>query len=499
MKTLHPLAFIAIIFAFAAAPIANADTPTPPVITEPLDSERLFVPWSCFTLTASATGNPAPSFQWQVSTDNGAHWDNLADMDYFPYTYFNTNTPSLSINSDPTLNNCRYRYIANNGIGAPVASNALTLKLAPDTFLMPIGIARDTAGNLYVSDFVRQTIIKVTPQLTATIFAGNPQADPNSGGFIDATGTAAGFRYPSGIAFDKNGNLLVTDAGNQAIRKITPDAVVTTLATGFIFPSGIAVDASNNAYIADPHAHTISKMSPTGIVTPYAGATGEYGAVVGIGANARFRGPQAVLIDPQGHLYIADTGNNLIRTQAADGTILIYAGGVSDSGTGISGTTDGYVTDARFNHPCGMTADNAGHIYLADAWNHTIRMISNDGEVMTLAGTPGKEGLRDGTGTNALFCAPADLTYDGAGTLYVVDGGNSLIRKIDITDITAPKVTTLLITTATTTGSAGIPGADGKNNNSDGGGGGGTLSLWWLGALVALLSLRACARRECKM
>ena len=457
--------------------VAVLTVTAPPASLAPLPGTQSVVSGHGVTFTAPIAGNPAPACKWQVSTNNGSTWADLAN----DATYNGGATTTLTINNTTAaMNGYQYRYIATNDHGT-ATSNALTLKIADSGILFaPAGIARDASGNLYVSDTTTHTIQKITLQLAATTLAGSPGLP----GLTNATGTAARFNKPQALAFDKNGNLLVADSGNAAIRKITPDGAVTTFATGFATPAGIATDAASNAYVADTTAHTINHITSSGSVSLHAGGTGQPGAVVGAGPDARFNAPTRVLIDPQGHLYIADTGNHLIRTEADTGMMLLYAGAVQ-----VSGTADGGITTARFNKPQGMVADSAGHIYLADTDNNTIRMISNDGEVMTLAGRPGIAGLSDGTGASALFNNPSDLVYDGNGNLYVADTGNAVIRRVTISSGTVGVVTTLFITTNTTNGTASD--TNGSNGSvSSGSGGGGALSCWCLALLSALTLAR---------
>jgi secreted PhoX family phosphatase len=156
-----------------------------------------------------------------------------------------------------------------NGMGTAAAFNA------------PAGVAIDAAGNIYISEAGNYDVRKVTPDGVVSTFAGNP-----TGGFANGTGTAASFSSIQGIAIDAAGNLYVADSGNQAIRKITPDGVVTTIAgTGvmgadngpvatatFDGPAGIAVDAAGNLYIADFGNKMIRKITPGGTVSTLAGS-----------------------------------------------------------------------------------------------------------------------------------------------------------------------------------------------------------------------------------
>ena len=191
-------------------------------------------------------------------------------------------------------------------------------------FSNPTGIAGDAAGNLYVADTFNSTIRKITPAGKVTTLAGKA----GSLGSADGSGTAARFYYPTGIAGDAAGNLCVADTLNSTIRKITPAGEVTTLAGNagspgsadgsgaaarFNWPLGIAGDAAGNLYVADTFNSTIRKITPAGKVTTLAGQAGSVGSADGSGAAARFSHPEGVACDAAGNLYVADTGNNIIR------------------------------------------------------------------------------------------------------------------------------------------------------------------------------------------
>jgi serine/threonine protein kinase, bacterial len=255
-------------------------------------------------------------------------------------------------------------------------------------------------------------------------------------GNSDGTGTAAGFNYPIGIAADASGNLYVGDQLNEKVRKITPAGVVTTLAgngtpasadgTGnsatFYYPTGVTVDPSGNIYVTDLGGNTIRKVTSTGVVTTVAGDGGS-GSANGAAATATFRSPTGVAIDKSGNLYIADAANNMIRMITPGGIVSTLAG------SGPQGSADGTGAAASFYYPYGIAIDASGNLYVADARNNKIRKITSAGVVSTFAGSGGL-GSADGTGTAASFNYPAGIAIDSAGNLYVADVDNSEIRKI---------------------------------------------------------------------
>jgi len=176
-------------------------------------------------------------------------------------------------------------------------------------FNNPQGIAVDGSGNLYVSDTGNNTIRKITPAGVVTTLAGSA----GKAGEMDGTGGAALFNGPTGLVADVSGNLYVADTNNNAIRKVTPAGVVTTLpnAGNFAYITSVAVDGSGNVYTL--LLCEILELSPNGTTTIVAGSEFVFGSADGVGSAAQFYSPQGLAMDAYGNLYIADTSNNSVR------------------------------------------------------------------------------------------------------------------------------------------------------------------------------------------
>lgn len=296
-------------------------------------------------------------------------------------------------------------------------------------------------GTVYFNEYWNSAVRKVTADGTVTTLAG-VAATPGS---ADGAGAEARFFHSHGITIDRVGTLFATDYGNNTIRKITTAGIVTTVAglagapgsadgTGsaarFSHPESLAVDAKGTLYVADTQNYIIRKITPTGVVTTFAGQTGTPGSADGKGAAARFDVPIGLTIDGRGNLYVVDggfdagKGNSTVRKIAPDGTVTTLAGLA-----GAVGSADGKGAAARFHYPVGITVDKTGTLFIADTGNFTIRQITPDGVVTTVAGTPGARGSADGTGPDARFDQSQSITVDGDGTLYVADTNNSTIRK----------------------------------------------------------------------
>lgn len=246
-------------------------------------------------------------------------------------------------------------------------------------FDSPGDVAVDGQGNLYVADIDNDCIRKITPDGTVSTFAGT-----NSAGYKDGTGTAARFRSPRGVAADGQGNVYVADMSNNCIRKISPEGVVTTLAgnalagysdgTGaaasFNRPRDMAVDGAGNVYVVDSENNAIRKITPAGVVTTLAGG-GTAGYSDGSGSAAKFRSPKGIAVDKNGVVYVADTDNNRIRKVTADGLVTTLAG------TGTAGYAEGAGGTAKFNAPRSIALDATGKIlFVVDQDNNRIRKIA---------------------------------------------------------------------------------------------------------------------------
>jgi sugar lactone lactonase YvrE len=259
-------------------------------------------------------------------------------------------------------------------------------------FYGPTSIAIDGLGNLYVADGVNDTMRKITPVGTNWVVT-----------------TIAGVAGPPGSADGTNG------------------------AAHFNYPSGVAVDAAGNVYVADTYNQTIRRAVLVGtnwVVTTLAGLASQGpGAADGTNQVARFSFPTGIAVDSSGNLYVADNGSSLIRKIVHQGTNWV----VTTIAGSFGGNMDGTNTDAQFNAPSGITMDASGNLYVADSGNNVIRKMTPVGTnwvTTTLAGDPnGNVGGTDGTGTNALFNGPNGVAVDSAGKLYVADMGNATIRQ----------------------------------------------------------------------
>ncbi len=287
-------------------------------------------------------------------------------------------------------------------------------------------------------------------------------------GFRDGPPGIASVKSLYSAVTDPAGTIYLTDAGNHTIRVIAADGTVATLAgkggfaghsdggganARFSSPGGIARSGGGDLYVADTGNHVIRKISPAGAVTTLAGQPGSPGFLDGMGGNARFSAPSNLALSPAGDLFVADTGNHLIRRIAADGTVTTIGGQ-----PGVAGTTDGPLNIALFNKPKGLEFGRNGTLYLADAGNRIIRQITPDGMVSTLAGVAGSSGSTDGIGSAARFYSPEAVTVDAAQNVWVSDTVSRTIRRISATN----RMVTTVAGKDKAVGSVDGPGADAR-------------------------------------
>ena len=319
-----------------------------------------------------------------------------------------------------------------DGFRLPQAGDLSSLKLH-----YPKGIDFDPAGRMFIADGGNAIVRRLDPNGYSTTIAG--QAHYGGGATVkNGKALAAGFQQIIGMATDAAGNAYVTEYGSHMIRKIAADGTVTTLAgqSGYGYvngkgtaakfrnPMGIACDGIGGCYVADRHNHRVRKVAADGEVTLIAGST--YGYRDGQGAGARFNQPVDIALGGDGLLYVVESHNHSVRRVTLDGVVTTLAGGTG------SGHLDGFgIIGSRFLSPHGVAADQLGNVFVADRSNHAIRMVLPWGETRTIGGKAGGgNAFVDGPGEQARFYHPYKLGLDVLGHVYVADEYNHVIRRL---------------------------------------------------------------------
>jgi uncharacterized protein (TIGR03437 family) len=358
--------------------------------------------------------------------------------------------------------NYRVRKVSPTGIITPVAGNG-TSGYAGDGGLAtvaelatPGGLATDASGNLYIADAANHRTRMVSPAGIITTVAGNGTAGYSGDGGL---ATAAELNGPSGVAVDSSGNLYISDQGNRTVRKVTAGVIGTIAGNGssysgdggpaatahFVGPAGLAVDAAGNVYIADPSGNRIYKVSTDSAIVTFAGTgVANYTGDGGLATNATMFGPYGIAVDRSGNVYFSDKANNRIRKISTDGIISLVAG---NGQLGYSGD-GGPAVDAALNAPMGLGVDAAGNVYFVDTYgsviacfcwpigvmyetgDSTIRKVSTDGIITTIAGvgTLGYSG--DGNPATKAEIWPTGVAVDASGNVYIAEQSSNIVRKV---------------------------------------------------------------------
>jgi len=334
---------------------------------------------------------------------------------------------------------------------------------APSALLAnPYGVAVDAQGNLFVADSANHRIRKVGPAGIITTVAGTGAPGYSGDG---GPAPSAQLAFPFGVAVDGQGDLFIADTYNHRIRKVSPAGTITTVAgsgsTGNFgggysgdggpaasaqlrFPQGVTADNQGNIFIADSENDRIRMVNPAGIITTVAGTgIGGYNGDGGPATGAQLFTPLGVLVDAQGNLFIADSDNARVRKVSPAGIITTVAGTGNFNHSGDGGPA----TSAELDSPSALAVDGQGNLFVAEWAAFTVRKVSPDGIITTVAGIAYSDGYSGdgGPATSAELTEIFGVAVNAQGTLYIADRVNQRVRQVrpllsgfDIQDINIP-------------------------------------------------------------
>jgi uncharacterized protein (TIGR03437 family) len=249
-------------------------------------------------------------------------------------------------------------------------------------------LARDGSGNLFVIDELNYRVRKIDPNGVITTVAGNGTQGYSGDGGLAINAQLDFYKVPCGcgIAIDSGGNIYLSASFHNRIRKISTNGIITSIAgdgtAGYSGdggnaataqlngPEGIAIDGAGSLYVADVGNNRVRKIAPNGVITTVAGTgvSGFFGDG-GQATSAQLNYPNGLAVDKAGSLYIAESLGNRIRKVSANGIITTIAG------TGATGYSDGPATSAVLDFPTQLAVDDAGNVYIADTFNGAIRVL----------------------------------------------------------------------------------------------------------------------------
>ena len=323
--------------------------------------------------------------------------------------------------------------------GAPNGVPALSVSLN-----LPTGVASDGKGNVYVSLRGYHQVVKIDATGILSLVAGTGAFGTQGPSGDGGPATSATLSVPLGLAVDSAGNLYIADAGSNRIRMVDTKGVIHTFAgngnnanrgdggpaisASLNTPTAIVFDAKGDLLIADTGNNEIRMVSPNGIMSKVAGTgNAAFDGYNGTAATAAFSGPTGVAVDQSGNIYVSDTGNQLVRMISTAGITSVIAGFASQKGAFGDGRQ---AATAEVNNPGSLVFDTAGNLYIADIGNDRVRRIAPNGVISNYAGSG-----TVGAGGDGGYAIAANLNLQAIGidpqnNLLIADGGNYRVRFV---------------------------------------------------------------------
>ena len=406
-----------------------------PRIVSQLPNETNLIAGGTATFRISVTNAIAPVYQWQFNgvsipgNSNVLVLTNVStnDAGNFDVVISSLGDPLTTTSSLETLNVLLPPSITVQ----PVSQSTVT------GYTVTLGVTVSGDGPFTYQWEFRGTNL---PPIISTV------AGTGTNGYSGDGGPAvnADLSYPGPLTTDSAGNLYVADTGNDCIRKVNTEGIITTIAgngingysgdggpatnASFNSPSGLTLDAAGNLYISDYYNDCIREMSTNGIVTTIAGNgtagdTGDGGPAI----DATLDGPEGLAMDLSGNLFIAEYSGDRVREIQTNGTIVTFAG---NGNPGFSGD-GGVATNAEFAYPMGLALDSTNDLFIVDSANDRIRMVSTNGIIATVAGDGSGNFSGDGgLATLAILSWPSGVALDAAGNLFIADSFDNRVRDV---------------------------------------------------------------------
>ena len=416
------------------------------------------------------TGTASNSVDYTLGAQNCTVQTDTTQDCVIPVTFSPTkpgyDTATLTITSAAGGSNSY--LITGTGVVSAIALDPGFVTVQNTAVKTPQGVAVDSVGNIYTADTANNRVLFFNAATSATTtLAGTGVAGFTGDGGL---ATAATLNAPRAVTVDTSGAVYVADTGNNAVRRISSNGIISTYAGAgngscssatntrgdgcpatsatFSAPSGITSDSFGGVYVADTGNNVIRTIGTGGYITTFAG-----GATTGCtadtaygngcnGINAVLKGPTGLAFDSTGSsLIVADTGNSMVRSIYLGNTLTTtsataYTVGTNPvtliAGTGVAGGVldgSGTATNTQLNLPTGVAIGPARSVYIADTGNSAVRLVSASGVISTIVGVIGGAGTgtTPGSSANVQLTAPAAVAVNNIGTLQIADAGNNRI------------------------------------------------------------------------